>query len=94
MLVVTDGEPTAHVDDDGRARFAWPPDPRTAEVTLGELDGLLREGAEAVFFLLADDPRLHAFAAEVERRRAARVVRSDAAALGPLVLDRYLGRRT
>ncbi|MFI6576975.1 VWA domain-containing protein [Nocardiopsis sp. NPDC050513] len=93
VLVVTDGEPTAHVDDDGRARFAWPPDPRTAEVTLAELDRLLREGAEAVFFLLADAPRLRAFAAEVGRRRSVRVVRSDAAALGPLVLDRYLGRR-
>ncbi|MEV2276436.1 VWA domain-containing protein [Nocardiopsis sp. NPDC049922] len=93
VLVVTDGEPTAHVDDDGRARFAWPPDPRTAEVTLTELDGLLREGAEVVFFLLADDPRLRAFAAGVERRRAVRVVRADAAALGPLVVGRYLERR-
>ncbi|WP_017598065.1 VWA domain-containing protein [Nocardiopsis lucentensis] len=93
VLVITDGEPTAHLGEDGRARFAWPPDPRTAELTLAELDRVLREGAEVVFFLLADDPRLRDFAAEVDRRRGVRVVRADAGALGPLVVDRYLGRR-
>ncbi|WP_116245906.1 VWA domain-containing protein [Nocardiopsis sp. FIRDI 009] len=93
VLAVTDGEPTAHLGGDGRSRFAWPPDPRTAELTLAELDRLLREGAEVVFFLLADDPRLRDFAAEMDRRRAVRVVRADAEALGPLVVDRYLGRR-
>ncbi|RKS10853.1 von Willebrand factor type A domain-containing protein [Nocardiopsis sp. Huas11] len=92
VLVVTDGEPTAHLSEDGRARFAWPPAPRTVEATLAELDAVLREGAEVTFVLLADDPRLRAFRALVERRRGVRVVDADADLLGPVVLDRYRRR--
>ncbi|WP_304453483.1 VWA domain-containing protein [Nocardiopsis sp. YSL2] len=92
VLVVTDGEPTAHLGEDGGARFAWPPVPRTLEATLAELDAVLRAGAEVTFVLLADDPRLRAFRALVERRRGVRVVDADADLLGPLVLDRYRRR--
>ncbi|MFD3688304.1 VWA domain-containing protein [Nocardiopsis sp. NPDC058631] len=92
VMVVTDGEPTAHLGEDGGARFSWPPDPRTEELTLAELDAALREGAEVAFFVLADDPRLRAFQERVERRRGVRVVRAGAGELGPLVVDRYLRR--
>lgn len=89
VLVVTDGEPTAHLGEDGDTRFSWPPAPRTVELTFAELDAVLREGAEVTFFLLADDPRLRAFQELVERRRGARVVHAGAEELGPLVVDRY-----
>lgn len=89
VMVVTDGEPTAYLGEDGDARFAWPPTPRTVEVTTTELDATLTEGAEVTFFLLADDPRLRAFRALLKRRRGVRVVDADAEALGPLVLDHY-----
>lgn len=92
ILVVTDGEPTAHRGEDGGARFAWPATPRTVEVTVAELDAALRDGAEVTFFLLADDPGLLDFQRLVERRRGVRVVHADAEALGPLVVDRYLSR--
>ncbi|MEU5857944.1 VWA domain-containing protein [Nocardiopsis dassonvillei] len=90
VLVVTDGEPTAHLGEDGDARFSWPPAPRTVELTFAELDAVLRGGAEVTFFLLADDPRLRAFQELVERRRGTRVVHAGAEELGPLVVDRYL----
>ncbi|WP_047871708.1 VWA domain-containing protein [Nocardiopsis sp. RV163] len=93
VLVVTDGEPTAHLGEDGDARFSWPPAPRTVELTFAELDAVLRGGAEVTFFLLADDPRLRAFQDLLERRRGVRVVHAGAEALGPLVVDRYLGHR-
>ncbi|WP_150245449.1 VWA domain-containing protein [Nocardiopsis quinghaiensis] len=92
VLVVTDGEPTAHLGEDGDARFAWPPAPRTVELTVAELDAVLGEGAEVTFFLLADDPRLRAFQALVERRRGVRVVHAGAEGLGALVVERYLDR--
>lgn len=92
VLVITDGEPTAHLGEDGSARFAWPATPRTVELTVAELDTALRDGAEVTFFLLADDPRLLDFQSLVERRRGVRVVHADAEALGPLVVDRYLRR--
>ena len=89
IMVVTDGEPTAYLGADGDARFSWPPTPRTVEVTTAELDAALAEGVEVTFFLLADDPRLRAFRALLERREGVRVVNADAEALGPLVLDHY-----
>ncbi|PDP85178.1 hypothetical protein CQJ94_24600 [Glycomyces fuscus] len=89
VLVVTDGEPTAHLGEDGDARFSWPPAPRTVELTFAELDAVLRGGAEVTFFLLADDPRLRAFQDLLERRRGVRVVHAGAEELGPLVVDRY-----
>lgn len=92
VLVVTDGEPTAHLGEDGDARFSWPPSPRTVELTITELDAALREGAEVTFFLLAEDPRLRDFQALVERRRGVRVLHADGGELGPLVVDRYLRR--
>ncbi|WP_236743440.1 MULTISPECIES: VWA domain-containing protein [Nocardiopsis] len=92
VLVVTDGEPTAHLGEDGDARFSWPPAPRTVELTVAELDAVLGAGAEVTFFLLADDPRLRAFQALVERRRGVRVVHAGADELGALVVDRYLDR--
>ena len=90
VLVVTDGEPTAHLGEDGDARFSWPPAPHTVEVTAAELDAALGEGAEVTFFLLADDPRLRDFEGLLERRRGVRVVHADAEVLGPLVVDGYL----
>ena len=90
VLTVTDGEPTAHLDDEGEARFSWPPLPRTAEATAAELDSAVREGAEVTIFLLAEAPR---FQELLERRRGVRVVDADAEALGPLVVESYLRRR-
>lgn len=93
ILVVTDGEPTAHLGEDGDTRFAWPPTPRTVEATMAELDAALAESAESTFFLMADDPRLRAFRELLERRRGVRVVDADADALGALVVGRYLHGR-
>ncbi|WP_033353876.1 VWA domain-containing protein [Nocardiopsis xinjiangensis] len=89
VMVVTDGEPTAHTGADGDPRFSWPAGPRTVEATVGELDAVLRDGAEVTFFLLAEDPRLRAFGDLVARRRGVRVVRADGGELGPLLLDRF-----
>lgn len=89
VMVVTDGEPTAHTGADGDPRFSWPAGPRTVEATVGELDAVLRDGAEVTFFLLAEDPRLRAFGELVARRRGVRVVRAGGGELGPLLLDRF-----
>ena len=36
VLIVTDGEPTAHLQRDGRSWFDWPPSPETLELTLAD----------------------------------------------------------
>src|SRR5206468_298788 len=61
VLVVTDGEPTAHLEPDGDFAFSYPPDPRTVRATIGELDKLAAKRAAISFFILGDDPRLASF---------------------------------
>ena len=68
VMVVTDGEPTAHLTADGYAEFCWPPLPETLELTMAEVERLTRRGATINVFMLDDEPRLMAF---VERAGAA-----------------------
>ncbi|HKC28958.1 MAG TPA: VWA domain-containing protein, partial [Jatrophihabitans sp.] len=58
ILVITDGEPTAHLAADGFADFAWPPTPETIAATLAEVERCTRRGATINVFMLDDDPRL------------------------------------
>ncbi|MCB5293975.1 hypothetical protein BJQ90_03437 [Arthrobacter sp. SO3] len=90
LLVVTDGEPTAHLLADGESWFSWPPDPETIRVTVAELDRLGRVGAQATFFRLGDDPSLGQFLQRMVRRIDGRVVAPDAGDLGAAVVGEYL----
>ena len=83
LLVVTDGEPTAHLLADGESWFSWPPDPETIRVTVAELDRLGRAGTQATFFRLGDDPGLERFVQRMARRIDGRVVAPEAGDLGP-----------
>ncbi|HEY3035190.1 MAG TPA: hypothetical protein VGJ54_11110, partial [Streptosporangiaceae bacterium] len=68
VLIVTDGEPTAHLRRDGQSVFDWPPAPETLELTLAEVDKMTRRRASLNIFMLVDDERLTAFVDEVARR--------------------------
>ncbi|GIJ33276.1 vWA domain-containing protein [Micromonospora sediminimaris] len=94
VLVVTDGEPTAHLDpDDGEALFAWPSSPETIEATVREVDRLGRYGATLNLFMLGDDPGLRRFVDAVARRSGGRVFTPDADDLGEYVVSDYLRAR-
>jgi uncharacterized protein with von Willebrand factor type A (vWA) domain len=93
VLVVTDGEPTAHLEPDGDAEFNYPPLPRTLTKTLNEVDALARLGATISVFKLGDDPRLAAFVDIVARRGGGRVVSPDEDGLGAAVVSDYLRSR-
>ncbi|RKT55956.1 vWA domain-containing protein [Saccharothrix australiensis] len=93
VLVVTDGEPTAHLEADGTAEFNYPPLPRTIAKTIVEVDGLARLGAAITVFRLGDDPRLAQFVDLVARRGGGRVVAPDEDGLGAAVVSDYLRAR-
>ncbi|MEU5880236.1 hypothetical protein [Spirillospora sp. NPDC047279] len=97
VLVVTDGEPTAHLRSDGRSVFDYPPSADTLVLTLAEVDKMTRRGASLNVFMLADDRRLVSFVEEVARRNGGRVFAPDAERLGEYVVSDYLrvrrGRR-
>lgn len=97
VLVVTDGEPTAHLTRDGYAEFCWPPLPETLELTLAEVERVTRRGATINVFMLDDDPSLVGFVEHLARRNGGRVFSPDPARLGEYVVSDYLrvrkGRR-
>ncbi len=97
VLVVTDGEPTAHLEDvDGRGSrvfFDYPPHPRTIAHTVRGLDEVARMGAQVTIFRLGDDPGLARFIDQVARRVQGRVVVPDLDGLGAAVVGDYLRSR-
>ncbi|HKT56325.1 MAG TPA: VWA domain-containing protein [Microbacterium sp.] len=93
LLIVTDGEPTAHLDPDGDVFFAYPPDPRTVAVTVRELDAVQRLGVQTTFFRLGDDPGLARFIDALAHRAGGHVVAPELADLGRAVVDSYLTSR-
>jgi uncharacterized protein with von Willebrand factor type A (vWA) domain len=93
VLVVTDGEPTAHLSRDGHAEFCWPPLPETLELTMAEVERLTRRGATLNVFLLDDSPRLVEFVRAVAARNGGRVLQPDPSRLGEYVVEDYLRAR-
>jgi uncharacterized protein with von Willebrand factor type A (vWA) domain len=90
VLVITDGEPTAHLLRDGRSSFDWPPSRETLELTLAEVDKMTRRRATLNIFMLADDERLVSFVEEVARRNGGRVFAPTPERLGEYVVRDYL----
>jgi len=93
VLIVTDGEPTAHLQRDGRYWFDWPPSPETLELTLAEVDKMTRRHAALNIFMLADDARLSAFVDNVARRNGGRVLQAAPERLGEYVIRDFLRTR-
>ncbi|MFI9560710.1 hypothetical protein [Nonomuraea endophytica] len=93
VLVVTDGEPTAHLMRNGRSAFEWPPSHETLELTLAEVDKMTRRRATINVFMLAADDRLREFVDEVARRNGGRVFSPSAERLGEYVVSDFLRLR-
>jgi uncharacterized protein with von Willebrand factor type A (vWA) domain len=94
VLVVTDGEPTAHLTGDGTPFFRWPTTSGTLRATVAEVDALTRYGATLNFFMLGDDPGLVRFVDAVARRNSGRVFTPELGRLGEYVVADYLRART
>jgi uncharacterized protein with von Willebrand factor type A (vWA) domain len=93
LLVVTDGEPTSHLEPDGEVYFSYPPHPLTVAYAVRELDNAGRLGAQTTFFRLGEDPGLARFVDSMARRVDGRVVAPELDDLGVAVVGSYLGSR-
>jgi uncharacterized protein with von Willebrand factor type A (vWA) domain len=93
LLVVTDGEPTSHLEPDGEVYFSYPPHPLTIAASVRELDNAGRLGASTTFFRLGDDPGLARFVDSMAKRVDGRVVAPELDDLGAAVVGSYLGSR-
>ena len=92
VLVVTDGEPTAHLEG-GRSAFSWPPARATVQATVAEVDALTRYGAAVNMFMLGEDAGLRRFVDAMAKRNGGRVFTPSAERLGQYVVSDYLTAR-
>ena len=92
VIMVTDGEPTAHLEGE-KARFAWPPVPKTIRLTLAEATKLSRSGVTLNVFMLEDSPGLIGFMERLAELTAGRVFLMDDRELGSFVLRDFVRRR-
>ena len=92
VIMVTDGEPTAHLED-GEAYFAWPPEPRTVALTLAEAMRLAKSGVTLNVFMLEESQGLTRFMERVARMTSGRVFLMDDERLGEFVVRDFVARR-
>lgn len=88
VIMVTDGEPTAHLVD-GRSAFSWPPVPATLEATLREAMRLARSQITLDVFLLEDAHGLVAFAERLAALTGGSVTHLQGEALGRHIVTGY-----
>ncbi|SDD51087.1 vWA domain-containing protein [Nocardioides lianchengensis] len=93
LLIVTDGEPTSHLEASGEVFFSYPPHPVTVAHAVRELDNSRRLGAQTTFFRLGEDPGLARFVDSMAQRVEGRVVAPELDDLGAAVVGSYLGSR-
>jgi uncharacterized protein with von Willebrand factor type A (vWA) domain len=94
VMVVTDGEPTAHLLPTGEGWFCWPPAEETVAETVAQIDKMTRRRVPVSWFRLGDDPGLARFLDEVARRNGGRVLGVSADRLGDYVVTDYVRART
>ena len=92
ILVVTDGEPTAHLEGD-RALFAYPPSHRTELETLKEVRRCTQEDILINTFMLENNYQLVNFVDRMTRINSGRAFYSSAANLGEYLLVDYVSNR-
>ncbi|MGB3827772.1 MAG: VWA domain-containing protein [Ornithinimicrobium sp.] len=93
LLIVTDGEPTAHLEPGGETFFDYPPHPLTIARSVRELDQCARLGAQTTFFRLGEDRGLARFVDEMAKRVDGTVVAPELDDLGAAVVGSYLSAR-
>ena len=92
ILLITDGEPTTHLEGD-RAFFAYPPSYRTEQETLKEVKRCTQENILINTFMLENTYQLVNFVDRMTRINRGRAFYSSSANLGEYVLVDYVNNR-
>jgi len=93
IVVITDGEPTAHFEG-GQVEFSYPPTRRTIQETLAEVGRCTREGITINTFMLERSRALAEFVARMTQLNRGRAFYATPEHLGEYVLVDYVGRKT
>ena len=90
IIMITDGEPTAHVTASGDVYFNYPPVRETVEATLREVVRCTKEGIRINTFMLDADAGLRGFVERLAKINRGRVFFTSPETLGDYVLVDFL----
>ncbi|MFN8524943.1 MAG: VWA domain-containing protein [Chloroflexota bacterium] len=92
IIVITDGEPTAHFEN-GRVEFNYPPTWRTFQETFREVQRCTREGATINTFMLERSTALQSFVEQVTKINRGRAFYAEPEHLGEYILVDYVNQK-
>ena len=93
ILMVTDGEPTAHINDFGRPEFNYPPTRETINLTLKEVNKCTKDNIRINVFMLDATPYLTAFIEQITKMNGGRAFFTDNQNVGDFVLVDFVEQK-
>ena len=93
ILMITDGEPTAHINAFGQPEFNYPPTRETIDATLSEVHKCTREDIRINVFMLDATPYLTAFIEQITKRNGGRAFFTDNQNVGDFVLVDFVEQK-
>jgi uncharacterized protein with von Willebrand factor type A (vWA) domain len=93
VIMITDGEPTAHILPSGEPFFSYPPAPETIRMTLAEVARATREGIRINTFMLDATGYLRAFVEKMTQLNRGRAFFTTPETLGDYVLVDFLDQK-
>jgi len=93
IIMITDGEPTAHIRENGEVFFNYPPVRETVDATLKEVARCTRDGIRINTFMLDADGGLKHFIEQLTRMNKGRAFFTTPETLGDYVLVDFIEQR-
>ena len=93
IVVVTDGEPTAHLTETGEPYFSWPPVRETLEKTMAEVLRCTKAGITINTFALDIERSQFPFVEQIAKVNGGRLFYTDVGDLGSYALDDFVRHR-
>lgn len=93
IVMITDGEPTAHITPSGTPYFNYPPSRQTVDLTLAEVGKCTREGIRINTFVLDVTHYLQDFVEQISRMNGGRAFFTTNEDLGDYVLMDFVDNK-
>ncbi len=93
IIMITDGEPTAHILDNGEPFFSYPPVRETVDATLQEVARCTREGIRINTFMLDANSYLQQFIEKLTEMNRGRAFFTTPETLGDYVLVDFIEQK-
>ena len=93
ILMVTDGEPTAHINRFGQPEFNYPPTRETINLTLKEVNKCTRDDIRINVFMLDATPYLTEFIEQITKMNGGRAFFTDNQNVGDFVLVDFVEQK-